>query len=376
MIRKSMVLVLGSLFLFGIGTHAFPGNVTDLDSPDRSPVAEILERDFDEDGKADITGDDISFLSVEEAKQKVTEDDKEPYFSELSRTSISFISEGRIESGSIEERREELIRWYQSNLRSFTKEEKEGLSWAASQLQGVLDQNYSNISDTPWTFVKITNEIAMGFPHTIGNVILFPEKITSLFAQLGADPDPRRSRLFERLVELLMHEQTHVIERLDPTRFHDLYREVWGFRKAESIQSGEWVRKHELQNPDGMDTRWVYPIQRNGTTEWIWPLAILSNPDRNPRFQKAGIYLRKEDSGSFAVERDGRSEDPRYQRLSRFRSYSQYFQGMNNNYHPHEILADALAKFALEALTGDGGSDGDWKEPTKRWFQNHVHSTP
>ena len=70
-------------------------------------------------------------------------------------------------------------------------------------------------------------------------------------------------------IELLLHEQMHVLQRAEPELFDSLYKDQWGFIRAKSIKICPWIVQHQLLNPDAIDCPWVFPIRRGGQTRYI-----------------------------------------------------------------------------------------------------------
>lgn len=383
--HRIISIMLGLVFLSGSITIGYTQTEAQQ-SPSSSSYLAPASQDYNRDGTVDSAERSTAFLSRKQARKAISRDQQEPFFSRLTKLSIEAISSGEITSGPLKKRREKLLHWYQQEIQSFHPAEEEALTWFIDKLAPVLQQHYARIADTPWKFVKVSNKVAGGLPHTIGNVILFPKKTLQLFVQVSESPNSSHHHLVDRLVFLLMHEQTHVIERQEPSRYHSLYQEVWGFTEAEKIRSSEWLKNHELQNPDGMNTNWIYQLDKGKSSRWILPILILSSPERPdlPRdLRQVAISLQKQDNEGFSLKTD-HTGTPETQSLSSVHEYDQYFQGIRSAYHPHEILADALGKRVRNRLInrGDiqtqsnGGIDtlkSDWRQPTFKWFQNHLN---
>jgi len=63
-----------------------------------------------------------------------------------------------------------------------------------------------------------------------------------------------------RVFNLLIHEQTHVLQRHNPALFATLYTEAFGFRQVTLQPAPQWLRIRRVVNPDAPDADWVFPI--------------------------------------------------------------------------------------------------------------------
>jgi hypothetical protein len=179
-------------------------------------------------------------------------------------------------------------------------------------------------------------------------------------------------------IELLLHEQMHVVQRANPELFDSLYTNQWGFIRAKSIKSCPWIVEHQLLNPDAVDCSWVFPIRRGDQTRYIWPLCSLSDGPGPKRmradFSMLAFYVAPDGDG-YRVELDGDGR-PKYSELLSVRDYRSVFSPSTNIYHPNEAAADLFAKLVLyDAYRSDrmGASQRAAEEktfgPLREWFK-------
>ncbi|MBL7187544.1 MAG: hypothetical protein ISS70_14570 [Phycisphaerae bacterium] len=101
---------------------------------------------------------------------------------------------------------------------------------------------FPRFAETPWSFLKVSNKIEGGLPHTQGRHIVLCEGVCGRFAsRYKTAPD----RAVSSLAGLMIHEQMHVFQRANPEMFDALYTEIWGFIKAEELVCSESRRYPE-----------------------------------------------------------------------------------------------------------------------------------
>jgi len=148
---------------------------------------------------------------------------------------------------------------------------------------------------------------------------------------------------------VLLHEQLHVVQRAHRERMERFYRETWKYVRAESIERGAWLDRHQVVNPDGVDARWVYLLEVGDKTRWVLPDLILNlgeGPKRMPRdLHLVVLDLEKREEG-FAVKLDARGM-PVFEPLSTCESWLDAFPGTPTSYHPNETMADLFVKLVV-----------------------------
>jgi len=101
----------------------------------------------------------------------------------------------------------------------------------------------------PWRVARLDDAAENGWPHTHGNVIILPSSMLNALKKRAPGGDQHR-----RLVELLVHERVHVMQRMDPEAARQTIREWYGDsvrpvarrRDAVAAQFAERLRS----NPD------------------------------------------------------------------------------------------------------------------------------
>jgi hypothetical protein len=197
---------------------------------------------------------------------------------------------------------------------------------------------------TPWSFIKLDDRAEGGMPHTRGPHIVLPRSVAQLFTQRqpdGLPAGPPADRL-------LVHEQTHVIQRRFPGRFEPLLTEVFGFTRMTPAPTTPWLDAHVITNPDAPDLGWAFPLERLGGRGWVMPYLTLPDVDapRIPRdFQAVAVELARRGAAWSVVEVDG---VPRMRPLETVPGWRAWFPFPEEDFHPNEIAAVTLSHWILQ----------------------------
>ena len=264
-------------------------------------------------------------------------------------------------------------------MQAFTDDEQNAIRWYIGKVHPVLQKRYPLFAQTPWSFLKVSNRIEGGLPHTRGKHIVLSGNVCRMLVQVKQRRGEGRAL---RLGGLFVHEQMHVFQRTHPDWCRSLYVDVWGFVRAEKIEGCDWLVKHHLTNPDGPDCSWVFPVRSGGETRYIWPLVVFAEGDRVKRmprdFQMIAIDLAKTYNG-FRVQTDGQGR-PLSRRLTAVKEYTQVFFGGRNVYHPHEAAADLFSTIVMfdPLMLKDKRVAARFRQklgklgPLREWFQEHL----
>ncbi|MBI3831587.1 MAG: hypothetical protein HY291_18855 [Planctomycetes bacterium] len=309
-----------------------------------------------EDAKPEVK---YACLSAEEAKAAIVNDKSDPYFERMQTLEMSCKTGAKITGGTLEEQRAEARKRYQAGVQDFTPEEKKMLAWAVERLQPILARDYPLYARTPWSFIKLSDRIEGGLPHTRGAHIVIGSTVLKQLAQLvpaDAKDDPMA---LAQIADLLLHKQTHVIQRAHPERFAKLYKEVWKFEYAKKIVGCAWLTERSLANPDGTDVSWVFPVKLKDETHWVWPLVVLGRAEDDVsmpadlaevcvRLDKTedgySVHMEKEDDKN---ARDDKKNSPDMKELSEVAAYVKEFPVREELFHPNEICAVMFSKMVL-----------------------------
>jgi len=285
----------------------------------------------------------VIFLDGNAALAAIVNDAREPYFGKLQPVEMA-AKTGAVLSGPLDAQRAETRRRYQQGVRPFRPEEQEVIRSYIVALQPLL-RDYPRIARQPWRFVKVADHIEGGLPHTRDDFIVLSEFASKSLYDLKRRYPPEQALL--RAGSLLVHEQTHVLQRLESARFESLYTRTFGYRRVPPIPLPDDLATNQVTNPDGMSCCWLFPRGRG----LIWPFLVFTERDglhRMPQdFRMLAVSVtRSVDGPGYRVERaeDGRS---RVEELMRVREYVEAFPLTQNIYHPNEAAADLFARLVL-----------------------------
>jgi hypothetical protein len=321
---------------------------------------------------------EVSFADLAAGRAAIVDDTA--YFDRLQPMEMETKTGQPLEAGTLAEKQADCRRRYQSAVREFTADEQAALRKVAADIDRAVRKDYPGYADTPWNFLKVANYLEGGFPHTRGKYIILDESVCRAIAAADRAVPGRARNGFE----LLLHEQTHVLQRASPELFESLYTKQWGFIHAKSIKTCPWIVEHQLVNPDAVDCPWVFPIHRGDQTRYIWPLCSLSDgpgpKQMQTDFSMLAFYVVPDGEG-YRVERgdDGR---PKYSDLLSVRDFCRVLSPSTNIYHPHEAAADLFAKLVLfdeygprrSRLAGTAQRAAEEKTfaPLREWFRKNF----
>jgi hypothetical protein len=298
----------------------------------------------------------IEFLSGQAAKDAIIDDSADPYFSKLEEHEMTAKTSSPITGTTHADKIAECKKRYQAATTDFTDDEKATLTFFIEKIQGPLKRDYPVFGNTPWSFIKVKDTLEGGMPHTRGGHIVMPAGVLADFVKykkrMGANAIPAAA-------SLLIHEQTHVLERQHPDLFQPLFTDTLHFIHAGKIESNPWLTDRQLINPDGTVCDWIYPLTENGKPSYMLPLIAFDDP--NPTDLRHGIGMiavtmeKTPDGFKPAIGTDG---NPVVRPLSDVTQYMQGPGSESDNYHPNEIAADRFAELVVV--------DDLWSDQTRK----------
>lgn len=295
----------------------------------------------------------ITFLDADAGRAAIVDESLEPYLSLLQPMEMSAKTGKEITGDTLDAQRAECGKRYQNAVGEFTDDERAALSWYVERIDRALGKDYPLFTGTPWSFLKVGASIEGGMPFTHGTHILFSPAVLRDLVTLSKSRTERDA--LKLAGELLVHEQSHVVQRLHPAPFAKLFHALWGFERAERIEEGAWLAQHRAVDPDGVDGRWVFPFGAGGRDGWLLPAVVFRDGPglrRMPQdFLLVGLTLEKSGDG-FKVKTDADGK-PVSRPLPEIAEYASRFPPMEDIYHPNEAAAAIFAQlFAWDALKG------------------------
>jgi hypothetical protein len=274
---------------------------------------------------------------------------------------------------TLEDMRAECRRRYQENVQEFSASEKKTLEIVVRALHPALQERYPLFARIPWSFLKISGQIEGGLSHTRGpHIVLSTGMVAMITRSENASPQSRTVWIGR----VLVHEQMHVFQRNHPELMAKLYTHVWGFKKAEQIESCQWLTEHHVFNPDGVDTSWVFPMGPDKSRQWIWPLLIFEQTEDTPKmpsdFKMVAVGLYPIENGFRIKMRD--ASTPEYQPLRGVDKYMRTLAPSRYNFHPNEASADLFSKMVVsdEFESGRASKPGQGFSKVRDWFEKNL----
>ena len=325
----------------------------------------------------------ITFLDIEAGKAAIADESLDSYFGQLQPMEMSAKTGSPITGQTLEEQRAECRKRYQAQVRQFTDDERDVFRACTEKVDAALRDKFPRFAEMPWSFLKVSNKIEGGLPHTQDKHIVLSEGTCAGVARrYKSAPE----RTVSSIAGLLIHEQMHVFQRMNPDLFDSLYTEIWGFSKAEEIASHPWLQEHHLVNPDGPDCSWVFPIGEGTERSFILPLVVFAEGEglkRMPHdFRMIALELIESD-GRFRPKL-GEDGKPLHQNLLEVAEYRQAFPSTSNIYHPNEACASMFTTLAMvefrksqsNTARSDRQRSSKVPEPVQRWFERNLGASP
>jgi len=293
-------------------------------------------------------GPTITFLAGDAARAAIVDESVEPYISLLCAHEMQVKAGVELEGDTLDAQRDFVKQHYADNTRDFTDAEQAVITAIIAKIQPLFERHYPRLAGYGWSFIKVTQAVEQGLPHTHGASIILPEsflrQVVPVYRQMPEAVVPS-------LVNLLIHEQMHVVQRFEPDTFAPFYTEQWGLEHVESIAGHDWLDERQLINPDGVDVNWIMNVGSEASPRYIQPNVILkrfdNRPSRMPRdFRMVAIEVDCDDDGQWhpVIGDDGL---PAVTDLGDESVYMAHYGASHNVYGPNESLADLFARVML-----------------------------
>lgn len=254
--------------------------------------------------------------------------------------------------------------FYAASAQDFSAEEEATLQAMLDTVAPKLADKLPLMARTPFAFIK--SGVEGGLPHTRGACIVLSPRMLSIFVMV-AQKSPAG---LEGAASLLVHEQTHVLERQHPELFGKLFTDIFGFRRIPSAPDAPALAEGRVVNPDGPDLAWAFPAPDGKTTRWIRPDLLLKetvHPRMPQDFREVAVGLVEKD-GAFALATDAQGA-PKVEDLGAVAAYATAFSGVEESFHPNEIAAELFADW----IAGNPkDADQPLRQRTAAWARQNL----
>lgn len=310
----------------------------------------------------------IRFLSQSEARAVLTTGPERAYYARLQLPEMRAKTGLALQNMTLEAARDQVRETYGARTEEFSVDEQAALREVVAGLQTLLRTRAPLYARTPWVFIKVDSTIEGGLPHTRGDNIVLSDAILARIVELrakGASGPPLS------LWNLLVHEQTHVLQRRHPELFAPLYTQSMGFRHVRLAPAPQWLIERNVVNPDAPDADWAFPIGTPAARHWILPdvlLLKLDHPRMPDDFDVVALEVR-EQAGDWTFA--DRSMPASLQELSALPDFVRAFPNHDEMFHPNEISAGLLAAIII----GSGIEHPEhplWNK-TRAWADQALH---
>ncbi len=296
----------------------------------------------------------IKFLSMPEGKDAILDESLEPYFSQLQKREIeTFISE-ILPTENIIESREFAKERFASAVIPFSDDEKKCISFVLKEATRILRQNNIDLfCNCPWNLIKIEDWLCGGFAHTRSDSIIISRRHIDHLSKGWSDNMSReeKTNLAKVFGSLLLHEQMHVLQRRQKSKFTKLYAEHWGFINA-TVITEQSIQMNQVSNPDAPIAEWLIPAP-NQPELYYWIKTLLRETEGVPVMGKDFIdmvFVVHETEKGFEVEKDCLGK-PISVDFSEISFHTDSFPTQKGLDHPNEISAYMFADYFASLIT-------------------------
>jgi len=297
----------------------------------------------------------------------------DPFMSQLQPAAMSSLTGELITGDTLDDQRAECRRRFRAGVREFLADEQAAIRRLVGEIHPKLVRAYPLFGRTPWSFIKLSNDLCGRMPHTRGRHIVLSEMLCRIMVGAASRKSaPARPQA----IEILVHEQMHVFQRGRPGFFDTLYTQVFGFEFTPTLKLHPYLIGHVLPNPDGPDCRWILAMRSDNAMTRVLPMVLLNEGEglrQMPlEIREVGVSLEKTADG-YRPE-VGSSGKPVMRSLHRIPGFVERFGDSANAYHPNEAGADFFAKlFVAELTLGEEGIDEADDQPQWQGLESADH---
>jgi hypothetical protein len=280
--------------------------------------------------KFDLIESSIEFISKEESCYIFQKNHKQ-YFSKMEYKESKI--RGCIKNfNDFHKKIDKCRNHYCNNTMNFNNSEKKNLIFSINIINDIYKKHFPKMLDLPWKFIKVSNNVEGGMPHTINDYIVLPQNFLKYLETIINSND--QSSLIKFICTTIIHEQIHVFQKINYQIFKDLYQKYWNFEPC-NIKLKEKYIKYQRINPDGYDD-WCFVDKKHS----IYPFVKLKDDS---------IHLN--DVKTLAIPINNNKID--YKSIYDINTnnyYNRFFCNVSQNYHPNEISAIILSDFIINKI--------------------------
>lgn len=288
----------------------------------------------------------IDLLQKVRGEKAILDESFEPWLSKMQLREIESFTGKSMIGKSLKEAKQAFCTEFKNGVIDFTPQEQKLLRMITNKIINTLSENQLQLmAEHSWKFIKTKSDLCGGFAYTVGNCIVLSEKQTQFMTEHAEE----EQLLMEQIGKLIVHEQTHVLQRTFADKFDKLYVGEWNFIKSE-LSSTEEMTLNQVSNPDAPTPQWLIPDSKK-TDIYYWPRVLFNRDVKAPKMGTDFIeyaYKVKYNKGDYKLIM--KKGEPEKVLLSELKDYTKSFAVTTGLDHPNEISAYLFGDYFIDLL--------------------------
>ena len=243
-----------------------------------------------------------------------------------------------------------LVHFYSNNIHNFNKKQ----IYVLKTLTTIINKHIDNQKiKNDWNYVLFKN-IENNYPHTHKKFIFLPlQFIDSINSNMSILDN-------EYVINTLIHEKIHVLQRLYSKKFEQLYK-LWNLKQVNNIRNIDKLNNLVRDNPDGQSKNWVF--EYNNKIIWFNCIFNSNNVNNISQVKNVGILLKKQANEYIMI-----SKPINLMNIDEFKHFFGNLKG--NFYHPNELSAEIGADYLCSKLNISKNYNSKAAYIFEKWFDS------
>lgn len=293
---------------------------------------------------------DYKFADKETAIKILTANDE--YLTSMKAIEIAL----RVGSPSADKTMDDLKAHYAANVLDYPEAEKALMQALLVTHKKKLEKIAPLMPDSVY-FIKVTDEVESGIPHTRGNAFVSPERRTSISTKL------------------FFHQIFHILSRHNRIKRASLYN-IIGFRPC-YFQPTEDVDRLSVRNPEAPFTEFFIPVEIDGRDSAVMSYLHTDQEGFDPTIKGGfdghitGDLIEVSVEGGICkpiINNNGKPNLFKHEDIPDF--YDTVGYNTNFDIHPEEIIAD---NFAFLMMKSNDLPNPEIPEGIEEWLGIDIH---
>ncbi len=297
-----------------------------------------------------VQASEFKFADKETAIKILTADDE--YLTSMKPIEIAL----QVDSPTADKTIEDLKAFYAANVIEWPEAEEAIMKALLVTHKKKLEKIEHLLPETVY-FIKVTDAVASGIPHTRGNAFVSPARRTSISTKL------------------FFHQIFHILSRNHRIKRASLY-EIINFRPC-YFQPTEQIDKYTIRNPEAPFTEFYLPVEINDRDTYVMNYLHTTYDGFDPTVERGFDGHISGDLIEVTVENgvckpvtntDGSAKIYKHKDVPDY--YEKVGHNTNFDYHPEEIIAD---NFAFLMMDTPDLADPEIPEEIEEWLDVDIH---